>query len=339
MKNHLLSKWASVSSTNTTREEFSVGWDKTGIHLGLYVVIHSQEDTKGEYKVKFNGKKVGKWKFEGKKNNRDFVDTIDLGPLQSPKFSVEIFWTRKKGAWQSTLFVTDDYPNGNVPKRSTEEESTVKFIDLVEDLIEADRLIEATHLLMLISRDNEDLARVYSLFGLVLKEQNQMMKAKEAFATALKYDSKDLIALKQLGIIFLLVEGNLEHATAVLERFITLDRKEDNKVFFDLILLIVTYLIQGKDEDARRFLDSCPKKALPESWNEAVEILDRFLEFYEKGESLKIEAKKAPDFLVRLIGESITKIGVEANRSQNIENVKKLQDTHRRFMEFHKLKA
>jgi len=339
MKNHLLSKWASVTSTNTTREEFSVGWDKTGIHLGLYVVIHLQEDTKGEYEIKFNGKKVGKRKFEGKKNYRDFVDTIDLGPLQNPKFSVEIFWTRKKGAWQSTLFVTDDYPNGKVPDRSTEEESTVKFIDLVEDLIEAERLVEATHLIMLILRDNENLARVYSLFGLVLKEQNQIMKAKEAFATALKLDSDDRIALNQLGIIVLLVDGNLEQATPLLERSVVLNKKEDNKAFFDLILLIVSFLILGKVDDARRFLDFCPKNAIAESWNEAVEILDRFLEFSEKGELLKIEAKKAPDFIARLIGESITKIGVEANRSQHIENVKKLQDAHRRFMEFHNLKG
>jgi tetratricopeptide (TPR) repeat protein len=337
MKNHLLSKWASATSTNTTREEYSVGWNKTGIHLGLYVAIHLQEDTKGEYEVKFNGKKVGKRKFEGKKDYRDFVDTIDLGPLQSPKFSVEIFWTRKKGAWQSTLFVTDDYPNGNVPKRSTEEESPIQFIDLVEDLIEAERLVEATHLIMLILRDNEDLARVYSLFGLILKEQNLIMKAKEAFGTALRLDSDDRIALKQLGIIVLLVDGNLEQATPLLERSVTLDKKEDNKVFFDLILLIVTHLIQRKDEQARRFLESCPIMAPSESWNEAVEILDKFLEFYEKGESSKIEANKGPDFITRLIGEAITKIGIEANRGQHIETVRKLQDTQRRFVAFHNL--
>jgi len=338
MKNHLLSKWASVSSTNKTHEKFEVGWDKTGIHLGLYVVIHSQEETIGEYEVKFNGKKVGKRKFEGKKNYRDFVDTIDLGQLQSPKFSVEIFWTKKKGAWQSTLFVTDCYPDGKVPKRSTEEESPVKFIDLVEDLIEAERLVEATHLIMLILHDNEDLARVYSLFGLVLKERNEIMKAKEAFATALRLDSEDRIALKQLGILILLVDGNLEQAPLLLERSVILDKKEDNSAFLDLILLIVSYLILGKGDDARRFLDFCPRKAVAESWNQAVEILDRFLEFFEKGESKKIEAKKGQGFIARVLGEAITNIGKKAKQSQHIEHVKKLEFTYRIFVTSHNLK-
>lgn len=338
MKNHLLSKWASVWPGSNANEKFSVGWDKTGIHLGLYVVIHIQDDAKGEYEVKFNGKKAAKRKFEGNSNYKDFVDTIDLGQLDSSKFSVEIYWNKKKGNWQSTLLVTDDYPDGNVPKRSTEERSPIQFMDLVEDLIEAERLIEATHLIMLIMRTHPDVARVYSLFGLVLYEQNQMMKAKRTFEETLKMDPNDRIALKHLGTIMLLLDGNLEQATPYLERSITIDKKEDNNAFFDLILLIVTYLILGKSEDARKFLDTCPKKAVAESWNAAVEILDRFLEFSEDGESKKIETEKGPSFIARVIGEAITNIGREAKQSQHIENVKKLENTHSRFVALHNLK-
>ncbi|MHA1965419.1 MAG: tetratricopeptide repeat protein [Candidatus Thorarchaeota archaeon] len=294
-------------------------------------MIHSQDGTKGEYEVKFNGKSVGKRKIEG-----DFIDTINLGFLETSRFSVEIFWNKKQGGWQSTLFVTDDYPECRVPKRSTEEENLMQFIDLAEDLIEAERMVEAKNILEKIKRANPDITRVHSLWGRVYEEQNEPKWAKIAYEAALRIDPNDLFSLRQLGSIFLFVERNLEEAIPYLERSVNASKGEDNHGFLYLILLIMTLLILERDEDAKGILDSCQGEAVEKSWSDAVEFLEKFLEFSKKGKSGEIKTEKGSAFIARVLGEAIDNIG-RGIRIQHLDDVKKLKSLYRRFMEYHKL--
>ncbi|MFW9909788.1 MAG: tetratricopeptide repeat protein [Candidatus Thorarchaeota archaeon] len=142
----LLSKWVVWSGTKQNESlNFSAESDT---QYAVHILGFAQRAFSGNYTILVNDKKITTSKVSG-----NFVDTISIGHLEAGKgYKLTTELESKKGEWQVTLYLTDRFPNGNVPSRASKERDPLRLISLVAQLKRDRRLHEAKYLLQIMRK-------------------------------------------------------------------------------------------------------------------------------------------------------------------------------------------
>lgn len=257
--------WGDMMGSMSGSQTTGWDWNYESQHMGIYVVGFAQGRLEVEVNVEINGKSA-----YSKTERGNFFATIDLGKFEKgQRYGIKLEWKTKGTPWQGIAFVTDEYPDGKVPKSPWDTKDPCVFSRLAESLVDYERTHEANLLLDIILKKNPQCSYAWYAKGELMTYWKDPRQAQSAYERALSLNQKHVGALRGLGSV-LVSNGQLKQSK---EKYRSVLDYPDGRAY-DFGISIAGYLllevIDGKSKDARELFENLKTSVKPDTYNAKV---------------------------------------------------------------------
>jgi tetratricopeptide (TPR) repeat protein len=311
--------WEPRLIASTESLSASLEWKQKKSHVASYVLGVSNTRFDLEYIFWKNSSQI-----VSNKRSGIFIDIVDLGVFKKGKrYDLKFEKRTNKGTCLGSVFLTYEYPSGNLPRNALESSNPSQYLSLSEVLVNLGRHLEARVLLDRILTVQPSTTRAWALRADIERARENYIDAEMLYWRAIDIDPGDVAALAGLGQVFA-IQGQMEDATRLFNKLLNLEAVPLRYLLIGISNLIAIYTALAKYEDAEYLLRKLHNRH--SMYSAAASLLDKISALLTSEDPIEISSDvRASDYknLAFILSES-RKTAEGFCRAKNRQRVRRL---------------